>query len=174
MPQVAVVERGTPFFKDIPVIGHFFRTTSTVDVQSQLVVAVQSSIERTRDELLADTIRRRIGFERSLTRTQGLDPARDGPVALLLATLDSRAEADATAESLRTDGREVHVVTWRAWDDERHDVLLTGFSSVVEAAEAARPLAAEGWAAQIVVVPGAEPQPWYLHARPNEPPTAPF
>ena len=63
---------------------------------------------------------------------------------------------------------------WQVEGDERFDVLLTGFRSIVDAATAARPLAAEGWTVQIVVVPGGDPTPSSIHARPSEPPTPPF
>jgi hypothetical protein len=173
-PEVAKVVVGTPFFKDIPVIGNLFRTTVQRNLKSQLVVAVQGRIQRTRDEALADSIRRRLGFQRAEIRTKGLDAEEDGPVALRITTRTSEAQARSVAESFETGSHSVRVLRWEAEGEERFDVLLTGFRSIADAGAASKPLAAEGWLPQIVVVPGADPEPSSIHARPGQPPTSPF
>ncbi len=165
---------GVPFVKDIPLLGNFFRRTEKRERDSELVLAVQARIGRTRDDLIADSIRRRLGFERSLTRVKGLEAERDGPVALRISSRSSEAQARAIEEAFRSDDHPPRLVSWDS-DGIRHfDVLLTGFRSIAEAAAATGALAAEGWAPQIVVVPDAEPDSSALHARPSEPPTSPF
>jgi general secretion pathway protein D len=162
-------EVGTPFLKDVPVLGTFFRSTRDLEMTTQLVIAVQARVQRSPEEAEAETIRRRLGFERSLARTLDLRKAEDGPVVLLVTTRESRAEAEALAESFPADAHPARVVAWEYAGLEHFDVYLTRFGSIAAAGEAAGPLAVEGWSPQIVVVPGAEPGSSTLHMRPPEP-----
>ncbi len=164
---------GTPFLMNVPVLGNFFRTTRDRELISQLVIAVQGRVRRSPDEMTAESIRRRLGFERSLARTTELRESEDGPVAVLVTTRSSREQAEALAESFPAGDHPARVVRWEFDGVESFDVYLTRFRSIAEAGEAAAPLAVEGWTPQLVVVPQADPDSSALHLRPLESETTP-
>ena len=144
-------DTGVPFLKEIPILGWLARSTTSERVKRSLVIAVQASIERSREQRLADSIRQRLAFERSLAR-RGEFASGEG-YALLVTTRSSEAEAQGVASALASAGaQEPRVVSWE-WDGEpRFDVYLGGFSTIGSAVAATDPLLAEGWKPELVAL----------------------
>lgn len=146
-------ETGAPGLKDMPVLGNLLRQNFDQDGERSLILTLQARILRGADERLADTIRLRTAHERVLARSGALG-AQGGAWALRVATRTRRADADALAESLgEIAGKRAQVVPWRWAAAEHFDIVLAGFQNVRAAADALPPLAALGWAAELVAVP---------------------
>jgi hypothetical protein len=158
------------------VLGFFFRTTRERSLKSHLVIAARAEAVPDRSEQLAETLRRRLAFERAIARLAGLDPEVDGPVAVLVTTRDVEAGARSIADAFAAEGRAVRVVAWATDGRPRHDVYLTGFASLTEAASVAAGLVDEGFSPALVPVRGAEPDPSSFpeEAGASVPPTSPF
>jgi len=88
------VERGTPFLSSIPLLGWLFRTERTETTRTELLLATQAWVQRSPDERVAESLARRLAFERSLSRTAGLEGAGDAGWAVLVASAGSEREAD--------------------------------------------------------------------------------
>jgi general secretion pathway protein D len=145
--------RGVPWLKDIPFFGIFFRTTAETIRENHLVVAVQARVLRTPAEQIAESIRRRIGFERSLTRLQDLDASKDGRYAVRIDTRRSEADATAIAEAFALDGHETRVSEWEGVGGTRFDIYLTGYDAFADAGTAALQLRHAGWLPEVAVLP---------------------
>lgn len=153
LPAVQRQENGVPFLRSIPVLGQLFRSTRDETVASRLVVTAQARALPTPAEMVADSIRQRLAFQRSQVRLAGLTRTTDAPYAVLVTTRASRGDADAIASDLSTQGKEARVVKW-TWHGQSHfDVYLTGFATLPDAAEAATSLADRSWEPSLAVVP---------------------
>ena len=152
----AVVERsmtGTPWLKDIPILGWAFKQTSDTNVTARLVIAVQARIERSPDEQLADSIRRRLAFERSSQRLEPLAANATTAWALRVATRADEAEAQAIAARLSASARPARVTRWESSSGSVFDVSVSGFATLSEANDTALQLREEGYDPEVVVVP---------------------
>ena len=151
---VVDVEHGVPFLKDIPILGWYARSVTHEPMKRSLVIAVQAGIERSREERLADTMRHRLSFERTLARRGRLAiGAKDG-YALLVTTRESEAEAESVASELAAAGvRSPRVVPWEYEGNRRYDVFAGGYDTLAEAGDAAAPIVAEGWKPEVVALP---------------------
>ena len=147
-------DRGVPFLKDIPILGWWARSSTSERTKGSLVIAVQAGIERTLEQRLADSVRHRLAFERTLARRGELAIGdRDG-YALLVTTRGSEAEAHGVASALEGAGaRSPRVVAWDLDGEPRFDVYVGGFATLPEAGDAAAPLVAEGWKPEVVALP---------------------
>jgi type II secretory pathway component GspD/PulD (secretin) len=147
-------DSGVPWLKDIPIIGWWARSTTKERMKRSLVIAVQAGIERSPEQRLADTIRQRLAFERTLARRGELRIGEEHGYALLVTTRTSEEEAHAVAGALEEMGaRTPRVVAWD-WDGEpRFDVYVGGFETLREAGAEAEPLIAEGWKPEVVALP---------------------
>ena len=147
-------DHGVPFLKDIPILGWYARSSTSERMKRSLVIAVQAGIERTIEQRVADSVRHRLAFERTLARRGQLAIGdRDG-YALLVTTRSSEVEARGVASVLEDTGaRSPHVVRWE-WDGEpRWDVYVGGYATLPQAGAAAEPLVAEGWKPEVVALP---------------------
>lgn len=153
---------GTPFLKEVPVLGPFMRTRSRRARDTHIVFAVQARILRSHSEELADYMRQRLALERSQSRVLGLERRPEAPYAILLATRSGQDDAQAIADSFEREGLEAQVGRWERQGEERFDVYLSGYADLSLAGFDALELQDRGWAPQIVVLPGeverAEPQ----------------
>jgi len=153
-------DAGVPWLKDIPILGWWARSTVSERMKRSLVIAVQAGIERAPEQRLADSVRHRLAFERTLARRGKLAIGNEDGYALLVTTRDSEVEAHGVASALEDEGaRTPRVVAWE-WDgDPRWDVYVGGFGTLREASDAAVPLVAEGWKPEVVALPpeGAVP-----------------
>ncbi len=144
---------GIPWLKDIPILGWAFKTTSDQNITSRLVIAAQARIERSADERIADTIRRRLAFERSEQRLAPLAAGTSNAWALRVATRADEGEAQAIAERLSTSARPAHVTRWEASRGALFDVSVPGFATLADANAAAFALRDAGYDPEVVVLP---------------------
>ncbi len=150
-PRTETIVAGLPWLMDLPVLGWIFRDTSEVMTDTQIVVAVQVRVQRTREDMLAESIRRRIGFQRSLERLDGLETA--APYAVLVTTRETEAEARGIAEGFSSNGEPASVASWSRYDQQHYDVYMTGFASLPDAGAAALRARGRGWQPQVVALP---------------------
>ena len=157
---VQEIEGGVPFLKDVPILGWLARSTHEETVKRTLVIAVQAGIERSPEARLADSVRHRLAFERTLARRGALRIGAEEGYALLVTTRASDVEARGVASALaEANAKEPRVVAWE-WDGEpRFDVYVGGFATLSEAGAAAAPLVAEGWKPEVVALPPQPPPP---------------
>jgi general secretion pathway protein D len=158
--QLRTRDAGVPFLKDIPILGWWARSTVEERMKRSLVIAVQAGIERSPEQRLADSVRHRLAFERTLARRGELRIGDADGYALLVTTRSREAEAFAVAGALEESGaRTPRVVPWDFDGEPRWDVYVGGFATLRETTAAAEPLVAEGWKPEVVALPphGAAP-----------------
>lgn len=143
---------GVPFLKDIPGLGWLFGTTQRRHDETDLIAVVEARILRDADEMAAESIRHRLAFERSVSRTADLHGVGNEPFAVLLETARSEVDARVIAEAFSADGFETRITTWNAWGQDVWDVYLTDLESFEEAGRLARGLADAGWSPEITVL----------------------
>jgi general secretion pathway protein D len=149
-------EVGMPIFKDIPVLGYFFRTTRQSFVDTEFLVVLSARVLRTREEDIAETIRRRIAFQRAISRLNDLRSHSTAPYAVLLETLGDEDMAHSIASTFAEDGFTTRVTDWELEGDPVYDVYVTDLASFTQAAELARRLADAGWdSADVAILPTA-------------------
>ncbi len=150
-PESATSVTGTPWLKDIPVLGHFFRVIRERTLNAYLLVTAQARVLTDDGDLLAETIRRRLAVQRILSREGGL-AAEDGPYALRVATRRAAADAEAIAAELARAGERTRVLRWD-WQGLSHwDVYLVGFETPGELGDASLRARSGGWQPELVVV----------------------
>ena len=152
-PFSETIVTGVPFLMNIPFLGYFFRTASERNMKSDLVIAAQARILRSPEENLAETIRRRIAFERALA---GAGPLREkgAPYAVLVETRRRKEDAEAIAESFGPAGQ---VVRWEQDSQTYFDVYVTGFETLPGASAEALRIREGGWNPKVIVVPVSPP-----------------
>lgn len=144
---------GVPFLRDLPFFGFLFRASGRSMEDVRLMIAARARRVSTPAELVADTIRRRLAFERASARTSGLPGVEGPPYGVRVTTRRRADDADAIAESLALRGHRTRVHRWTFGDDVYHDVYVTHLGSMVDAAALAHVLGDEGWQADLVVLP---------------------
>ncbi len=147
-----VARRGVPFLMDIPLLGFLFGRIEKTWVDTDLVVVARARVLRSVTDEKAETIRRQLAFERSLSRTNDLRSLGVAPYAVLLETLSDEDKAHHIADTFAEDGFTTRVSSWKSRGDEVYDVYLTGFASFSEAGDLARRLSDAGWGAEITVL----------------------
>lgn len=154
-PRFETIETGTPWLKDLPILGWLFRTEREQRLRTQIVIALHARLHRNPEEDLAESIRRRLAFERSLARVNELLDPESGRYALLVATEGSEDDAEARSRALAdASGFAGRVVRWSREDGTpRYDVYVTGFEKFARAAEAALSLDERGWRSELVALP---------------------
>jgi general secretion pathway protein D len=147
--QVSVA--GVPWLSRIPVLGVLFRNTSEKTRRSNVLILAQATLVSTPSDDRAETLLRRLAFERQLERMRPLSTVTEAPYALLVTTRTNRADADAVAQALATHGT-VEVVEWRRGDEDRFDVYLIGFTQLPELAAQAVKLRRAGYRPKMTVI----------------------
>ena len=142
---------GVPFLRDIPVLGRFFRTDGSQVDQIRLVIAVRARRVSNPSELVADTIRRRLAFERRAARESNLPRVDGPPYGVRVTTRRIEDDARSIADALAYDGHATRVHGWHSDADDYWDVYVTGLVSMVDAGVVARELAEDGWETDLVV-----------------------
>lgn len=144
---------GVPWLSSIPVIGWFFSGKVENEQDVRLVIAVRARRVSTPAELAADSIRRRLAFQRQNARGVSL-PSAKGPVFGVRVTTRVREDdAEAIAEGLSRAGHRTIVHAWSLSDEDFFDVYIVSLVSMAEAAEVAGELSRAGWTADLVVFP---------------------
>ncbi|MFO0691394.1 MAG: secretin N-terminal domain-containing protein [Myxococcota bacterium] len=143
---------GTPWLTDIPFLGWFFKARGKVIQDNRLVIAARARRVSTPAELVADTIRRRIAFDRQRAREQNLPDSGGAPYGVRVTTRSLESDAVAIARDLERKGHRTRVQRWQGIDRrELFDVYVMGFDSLSEAGDLALSLADDGWDADLVV-----------------------
>lgn len=144
---------GVPWLSEVPFFGWLFRTDQRRGEEVRLVIAARAKRIGTPADLVADSIRRRLAFERSNARGDTL-PSLDGPPYGVRVTTRSREDdARAIADGLTREGYATVVHEWSLEDDAFYDVYVVSLESMADAAEIATALADEGWETDLVVLP---------------------
>ncbi len=148
----AVGQGGTPWLSDIPLIGWFFKARGEQVDDVRLIIAARARRISTPAELVADTIRRRLVFERQRAREADLPDSGGSPYGVRVTTRALEEDAIAIAEDLERKGHHTQVHHWEGADDRAlFDVYVMGLSSMVDAGDLAHRLAQDGWDADLVV-----------------------
>jgi len=145
---------GTPFFSSIPFLGWLFTSETEREEDLRIIVAAQVRRVSSPAALAADSIRRRLAFERRhARRSEFPDVDDDADFAVLVTTRSHSDDATAIAESLEFRGYAAQIHEWTLRDETYFDVYVTLLDSMSEAAEVASTLNREGWQADITVLP---------------------
>lgn len=145
---------GTPWLADIPLIGWFFKARGARVADVRLVIAARARRIRSPSQLVADTIRRRLVFERQRLRTADLPESGGAPYGVRVTTRSLEDDAIAIASDLERRGHEARVHRWESADRRPlFDVYVMGLDSMVDAGELAQRLGEDGWDADLVVFP---------------------
>ncbi|MCP4905281.1 MAG: hypothetical protein GY910_09900 [bacterium] len=145
------IESGVPFLRDLPGIGWLFRAKGALIEDVRLVIAARARRVSNPSELVADTIRRRIAFERMNAREATRPAAEGSPYGVRVTTRRREDDAKAIADSLALRGLATAIHRWSISGKEYFDVYVTGLDSMVDAAEVAEGLWNEGWQTDLVV-----------------------
>ncbi len=150
-------EIGTPWLRDVPMLGHLFKTRGEQNVKQHLVIAAQAHIHRDPSDDIEATIRRRLGFERALARRDGFDVGSEPGWGLRVATRSVREDAEAIAFDLDSlEEGEAQVSRWEGVTGDVYDVVLTGFDDFGALADAAALARKRGFTPEIVPLPGVK------------------
>ncbi len=149
-----VGQGGTPWLSDIPFFGWLFKARGEQVSDIRLVIAARARRLSTPAELVADTIRRRLAFERQRLRESSLPAEEGSPYGVRVTTRALEEDATAIAQDLERRGHSVQVHRWL--DTDRRplwDVYVRGLDSLAAAGDLAQRLADDGWDADLVVFP---------------------
>lgn len=144
---------GVPWLSQIPFLGWLFSADAENDEDVRLVIAVRASRVSTPAEFVADSIRRRLAFQRRNARGAAL-PRSDGPPFGVRVTTRMREDdAEAIAQGLSLRGHQMVIHRWSLSGESFFDVYIVSLGSMAEAAEIAGVLSQDGWQADLVVLP---------------------
>jgi len=118
-----------------------------------LVIAARARRVSNPSELVADTIRRRLTFERRRAREGALPKAKGSPYGVRVTTRERKDDAEAISDSLALRGYQTETHAWSASGKDYFDVYVIGLGSMVDAAEVAQVLSNDGWQTDLVVLP---------------------
>jgi hypothetical protein len=151
--QESITQQGTPWFPDIPFLGWLFKGRSKqIPMDTRLVIAARARRLSTPAKLVADTIRRRIAFDRQRAREQNLPDSGGAPYGVRLTTRSREDDAEAIARDLESKGHRPRIQPWNAVDGrELFDVYVMGLESMSDAGDLAYRLGEDGWDADLVV-----------------------
>ncbi len=145
------IDSGVPFLRDLPFFGWLFRTKGTLVEDTRLIIVARARRVSNPSELVADTIRRRLAFERRSAREITLPESKGAPYGVRVTTRRREDDAVAIAESLSLRGFSTETHRWSVSGTEYFDVYVTELDSMVEAASVAESLWKEGWQTDLVV-----------------------
>jgi len=142
---------GTPWLSDIPFLGWLFKARGAIDSDVRIVIAARARRLSTPAELVADTIRRRLAFDRQRAREENL-PSADSPYGVRVTTRAIEDDALAIAADLERRGHRAKIQRWRSADGRAlFDVYVMGLDSMADAGDLAWQLSEDGWDADLVV-----------------------
>ena len=145
---------GVPWLSDLPFLGWLFSRDVELDEDVRLVIAAHAHRVSSPAELVANSIRRRLTFQRQNARESHLPLASESaPFGVRVTTRSREDDAKAIAEGLRLRGHETKVQRWSVAGDEFFDVYVLSLESMADAAEVANVLSGEGWEPDLVVLP---------------------
>jgi hypothetical protein len=119
----------------------------------RLVIAARARRIGSPADLVADSIRRRLAFQRSNARGETLPQTEGPPFAVRVTTRSREDDARAIADGLTREGYATVVHPWSMDDERFFDVYVVSLDSMADAAEIATALADDGWESDLVVLP---------------------
>lgn len=143
---------GIPYLMDIPFLGWAFSTVQQRADQTDLIAVIEARVLRNADDTAAESIRRRLAFERAISRSADLNSVGPEPFAVLLETTNSEGDAKVIAEAFASDGFKTRITPWDAYGKPVWDVYLSDLGSFEEAGRLARRLTEAGWSPEISVL----------------------
>jgi type II secretory pathway component GspD/PulD (secretin) len=144
---------GVPWLADIPFLGWFFRTDGNNDQDIRLVISARASRVSSPAEMVAESIRRRLAFQRRNARG-GAFPTFDGPpFAVRVTTRQLETDAKAIEEGLALRGYRTKIHSWALGEEVYFDVYVVSLETMADAAEIAGLLSLDGWETDLVVLP---------------------
>lgn len=143
---------GVPWLSNIPFLGWLFTANSRSEQDVRLVIAVRARRLASPAALVADTIRRRLAFQRQNARRGDLSSSDGRPFGVRVTTRVRKDDAEAIAEGLSLAGHQTTVHRWTYDKDEFFDVYVVSLESMVDAAEVASGLMQEGWDPDLVLL----------------------
>jgi hypothetical protein len=147
------LDSGVPWLSDLPFIGWLFSADGNDSTDVRLVIAARAARIGSPAELVADSIRRRLAFQRRKARDSKLPSADGPPFGVRVTTRTREDDAEAIADGLSFSGHQAVVHRWTLDDDVFFDVYIVSLGSMAEAAEIATALTQDGWKADLVVLP---------------------
>ena len=144
--------RGVPWLSSIPFLGWLFTANVHSVEDVKLVIAARARRLSSPAALVADTIRRRLAFQRRNARGGVLASSDEAPFAVRVTTRRRRDDADAIAEGLTFAGHHSTVHGWSTGEGEFFDVYVLSLESMVDAADIARQLMQDGWDPDVVLL----------------------
>ena len=141
-----------PLLQDLPLLGWLFRSEGSRIDAVRLIIAARVRRVSNPGELVADTIRRRLAFERRSARVGGLPSFSGSPYGVRVTTRLRQDDAEAIGESLSLRGYETLTHHWSSSGADYYDVYVTSLDSMVDAAAGGEQLSVEGWQSDIVVL----------------------
>ncbi len=146
-------ESKVPWLSEIPFIGWLFTSNRDNGRDVRLVIAARAKRISTPAELVADSIRRRLAFQRRNARDAKLPESDGPPFGVRVTTRTHEEDADAIAQGLSFKGYQTVLHEWSLAGDTFFDVYIVSLGSMAEAAELATVLSKDGWEADLVVLP---------------------
>jgi general secretion pathway protein D len=147
---------GTPFLSDLPFLGWLFTETVVREEDVRLVIGAQARRISSPGEFAADTIRRRLAFERRNAQEATLPTVgQDEPAyAVLVTTRSERGDAEDIARSLTMRGYETRIHLWSPGEGKPDffDVYVLSLETMADAANVASTLNDEGWQTALTVL----------------------
>lgn len=147
------IKSGVPWFSQIPILGWFFSAVGEQDQDVRLVIAARASRISSPAELVADSIRRRLAFQRRNARDGALPTPIGPPFGVRVTTREREDDAEAIAQGLSLRGYQAVIHPWSLDGEDFFDVYIVALDSMAEAAEVASVLSQDGWQADLVVFP---------------------
>jgi general secretion pathway protein D len=147
------LKSGVPWLADLPFFGWLFKTDGKTSQDVRLVIAARAHRVSSPAELVADSIRRRLAFQRSSARGAAFPTSQGPPFAVRVTTRQLEADAKAIAEGLALRGYQTKIHSWTLDGETYFDVYVVSLESMADAAEVASLLSQDGWESDLVVLP---------------------
>ncbi len=145
---------GVPWLMDIPGLGLLFSRIEQRVVDTRIIVAARARVLRSPADDVAESIRRRLAFERSISRVNDIEKIPDRPWAVRLATFEHREDARVVADTFDEDGYLTRVTKWAASDGLPYwDVYLLGYPDYETAAIVAMQASEADWDGDVLMLP---------------------
>jgi Flp pilus assembly secretin CpaC len=144
---------GVPWLMNVPFIGYFFSRTQEKLVDTQILIAVKARLLRSPADDIAESVQRRMAFERSMSRVVDLGSMTETPWTVRLATFEYKDQAREVADAFEADGFAPRVTRWEGADRAYWDVYLTGYASFEEASVVALQAVEGDWDGEVQLLP---------------------
>lgn len=152
--SLAYSRNGIPVLMNIPGLGLLFSRLEEREVNTRLMVVARARLLQSPADDIAETIRQRMAFERSMSRVNDLSRIPDRPWAVRLATFQRRDDARRVADDFEGDGYVTRVTKWEGAADESYwDVYLIGYADYETASIVALQASEADWDGEVLLVP---------------------